>query len=70
MLSCRNFTGRRNIPPPIPGNELPRCKLRGCGGLLRPNVVWFGEDIPKEALEKASLSPFLGISIFLRKINP
>jgi NAD-dependent deacetylase len=27
---------------------LPRCL--GCGGLLRPDVVWFGEMIPREAL--------------------
>ena len=25
--------------------ELPRC---GCGGLLRPDVVWFGETIPQD----------------------
>ena len=37
-----------------PGNDepgtpsLPRCK--GCGALLRPDVVWFGEIIPQDAL--------------------
>jgi NAD-dependent deacetylase len=30
---------------------LPRCL--GCGGLLRPDVVWFGEMIPREALLSA-----------------
>jgi NAD-dependent deacetylase len=29
----------------------PRCP--DCGGLLRPNVVWFGEALPEEALSKA-----------------
>ncbi len=29
----------------------PRC--RECGGLLRPGVVWFGETLPAEALERA-----------------
>lgn len=29
----------------------PRCPH--CGGLLRPDVVWFGEMLPKEALEGA-----------------
>jgi NAD-dependent deacetylase len=29
----------------------PRC---GCGGLLRPDVVWFGEALPPEALQEAS----------------
>jgi NAD-dependent deacetylase len=28
----------------------PRCE---CGALLRPAVVWFGESLPEEALERA-----------------
>ncbi|KAF7348659.1 NAD-dependent histone deacetylase silent information regulator Sir2 [Mycena venus] len=28
----------------IPIEDLPRCP--DCGGLLRPNVVWFGESLP------------------------
>lgn len=31
-------------------NHIPRCH---CGGLIRPDVVWFGEQLPKEELEKA-----------------
>ncbi|GJQ21309.1 MAG: NAD-dependent protein deacylase [Bacteroidia bacterium] len=31
--------------------KTPRCKE--CGGLLRPDVVWFGELLPAGALEKA-----------------
>jgi len=34
--------------------EIPQCAL--CGGLLRPDVVWFGESLPKEALESAALA--------------
>lgn len=30
------------------GGGLPRCE--SCGGLLRPDVVWFGEIIPRDAL--------------------
>jgi NAD-dependent deacetylase len=33
------------------GGDLPRCA--SCGGLLRPDVVWFGEMIPGEALVAA-----------------
>ncbi len=29
----------------------PSCKE--CGGLIRPDVVWFGESLPEDALEKA-----------------
>ncbi|HET8708229.1 MAG TPA: Sir2 family NAD-dependent protein deacetylase, partial [Pseudomonadales bacterium] len=29
--------------------SVPRCKV--CGGLLRPDVVWFGETLPRAQLE-------------------
>jgi NAD-dependent deacetylase len=32
-------------------DDLPRC--RDCGGLLRPDVVWFGEPLPGPMLERA-----------------
>ncbi|MCX7823538.1 MAG: NAD-dependent deacylase [Syntrophobacterales bacterium] len=35
-------------PPIIP--PLPTC---GCGALLRPGVVWFGEAIPSDVLERS-----------------
>ena len=31
---------------------VPQC--RSCGGLLRPDVVWFGESLPLEQLESAA----------------
>ncbi|HPC36058.1 MAG TPA: NAD-dependent deacylase [Candidatus Marinimicrobia bacterium] len=31
-------------------NHIPRCF---CGGLIRPNVVWFGESLPVKAYEAA-----------------
>jgi len=30
---------------------VPRCPY--CGGMLRPDVVWFGEMLPEEAIQKA-----------------
>lgn len=30
--------------------EIPRCS---CGGLVRPAVVWFGEALPRQQLERA-----------------
>jgi NAD-dependent deacetylase len=36
----------------VPLPELPpRCE--GCGGMLRPGVVWFGEALPEAALDAA-----------------
>ena len=37
--------------PEVPLRSIPpRC---GCGGVLRPDVVWFGEALPAEALRTA-----------------
>jgi len=33
------------------GDEVPRCG--GCGALLRPDVVWFEETLPADALQAA-----------------
>ncbi|MGQ4892173.1 MAG: NAD-dependent protein deacetylase [Candidatus Njordarchaeia archaeon] len=35
-----------------PFKEIPP-KCPNCGNLLRPNVVWFGEPLPQDALSKA-----------------
>lgn len=42
------FSEERRSPPAYP--PLPRC---GCGALLRPGVVWFGEGLPPGAMERA-----------------
>jgi NAD-dependent deacetylase len=34
--------------------NVPRCDV--CGDLLRPDVVWFGEPLPREGLERAVLA--------------
>lgn len=52
---------------PVPSADLPHCKHHGCGGLLRPAVVWFGESIPAlfrihELLARCDLLLVLGTS--------
>lgn len=37
----------------IPVSELPMCHKEGCGGLLRPHVVWFGETLDSDVLDTA-----------------
>lgn len=43
---CAVTSSNRDVPIEIP----PKCP---CGGLLRPDVVWFGEMLPEEVLEAA-----------------
>ncbi|CAJ1061214.1 NAD-dependent protein deacylase sirtuin-5A%2C mitochondrial-like [Xyrichtys novacula] len=37
----------------IPVQNLPRCEQKGCNGLLRPAVVWFGEALDSDILTRA-----------------
>jgi len=36
----------------IPEDQLPKCTR--CGGLLRPAVIWFGENLDSDVMRKAS----------------
>ncbi len=45
-VGCGASSENREVPIKIP----PRC---GCGGLLRPGVVWFGETLPEDLLYRA-----------------
>jgi len=44
---------KASITPLIPSSDsgIPLCP--NCGGLYRPDVVWFGEQLPENALESA-----------------
>lgn len=42
--------GRCDTVPALPG-EPPHCAL--CGAMMRPGVVWFGEDLPRVARFRA-----------------
>ncbi|XP_029285602.1 LOW QUALITY PROTEIN: NAD-dependent protein deacylase sirtuin-5, mitochondrial-like [Cottoperca gobio] len=36
----------------IPVQQLPRCEQKGCHGLLRPAVVWFGESLDSDIVNR------------------
>ncbi|XP_034192028.1 NAD-dependent protein deacylase isoform X2 [Osmia lignaria lignaria] len=42
----------------IPKKDLPRCQKTNCKGLLRPHIVWFGENLNEDVLKQA----FIGTS--------
>ncbi|XP_017384385.1 NAD-dependent protein deacylase sirtuin-5, mitochondrial-like [Cebus imitator] len=54
---CPALSGR-GAPEPgtqnasIPVEKLPRCEKAGCRGLLRPHMVWFGENLDPAILEE------------------
>ncbi|MGP4057197.1 NAD-dependent deacylase [Mycobacterium sp. 4D054] len=40
-----------DMPEPIESVDPPTCGV--CGGLIRPNVVWFGEALPDDAWQQS-----------------
>ena len=50
---CRSaFAGQvPDMAEPVESVEPPSCDL--CGGLIRPNVVWFGEPLPDDAWQQS-----------------
>ena len=52
-LRDRGAPDQAAVSDQIPAEKLPRCKESGCGGLLRPYVVWFGEGLEEAVLEAA-----------------
>lgn len=54
-----------NSSPSIPLEQLPRCQSGSCNGLLRPHVVWFGENLDSGVLREAGMSLFVGKAKFV-----
>jgi NAD-dependent deacetylase len=50
---CEGCGGRSDLGDGE-GDGVPACP--GCGGRLRPDVVWFGEQLPEEVLTRAFAS--------------
>ncbi|MDR3667229.1 MAG: NAD-dependent deacylase [Ignavibacteriaceae bacterium] len=47
-MKCKTFYNEINEIP-----EVPKCR---CGGLIRPDVVWFGEYLPQDQFQGAELA--------------
>jgi NAD-dependent deacetylase len=50
-MQCGNFYDNVEISEEI---KVPHCSV--CNGLIRPDVVWFGEMLPQDILEEAERS--------------
>ncbi|XP_012220872.1 NAD-dependent protein deacylase sirtuin-5, mitochondrial [Linepithema humile] len=55
---CPALAGKGSPDPSImssdiPTEELPRCEVQSCRALLRPDIVWFGEQLDENVLQKA-----------------
>ncbi len=46
--SCGRYVEQSDVV--FDEGELPHCE---CGGMIRPDVVWFGEQLPQDAIQRA-----------------
>lgn len=46
-VDCNKFTEEVKLTEP---EKIPRCE---CGGMIRPDVVWYGEMLPEKTLQDA-----------------
>lgn len=58
---CRACARPHELPQGIPEDPSGRWKFlpprcNHCGGWIRPGVVWFGEDLPRDAWKKAKIA--------------
>ena len=52
-LSCRKEFSFTQIKEMFHTSEVPYCDI--CGGLIKPNTIFFGEQLPIDALQDATL---------------
>lgn len=45
---CRHKVEGSEIKDKIFSDRLPRCPTRGCVGIMKPDIVFFGEDLPRK----------------------
>lgn len=49
-VDCHTFVNEQQFT----GNEVPKCEK--CGGLIRPDVVWFGENLPQDQFSAGEIA--------------
>ncbi|KAK7915064.1 hypothetical protein PG985_012767 [Apiospora marii] len=68
-IECKAPFPGEEMPPFIEKGEPPRCKVDGCGGLVKPDIVFFGEQLPsaffdnRHVPEEGDLVLILGTSL-------
>ncbi|KAK8008253.1 sir2 family domain-containing protein [Apiospora marii] len=68
-IECKAPFPGEEMAPFIEKGEPPRCKADGCGGLVKPDIVFFGEQLPsaffdnRHVPEEGDLVLILGTSL-------
>ncbi|KAI9904029.1 hypothetical protein N3K66_000558 [Trichothecium roseum] len=52
-VDCREEFDAARMREHVEKGEVPRCEADGCGGLVKPDIVFFGEALPSEFRDRA-----------------
>jgi len=74
-IDCQQLHQLEWIKEKIFAGEVPRCTKEGCGALVKPDIVFFGEALPErffkamEDFKKADLLIVMGTSLKVQPFN-
>eukprot|EP01117_Protostelium_nocturnum_P011420 TRINITY_DN4143_c0_g2_i2.p1 TRINITY_DN4143_c0_g2~~TRINITY_DN4143_c0_g2_i2.p1 ORF type:complete len:435 (-),score=123.94 TRINITY_DN4143_c0_g2_i2:130-1434(-) len=54
-IKCKSEVDKEWLREKIFGDEIPKCQNKSCDGLVKPDIVFFGEDLPKRFFSQAIL---------------
>ena len=54
-VECKTAYPDARMREAVAAKEIPRCMAPGCGGLVKPDIVFFGEQLPKAFLLNRTL---------------
>ena len=52
-IDCKKEFDEEKMLEHVDRGDVPRCEDEGCGGLVKPDIVFFGEQLPKEFNDRA-----------------
>lgn len=52
--NCNAYYTYEQIAPVVRNGEVPRC--RSCGGLIKPDIVFYGESLSSDVLKRAEIT--------------
>ncbi|KAJ4302509.1 Sir2 histone deacetylase Hst2 [Collariella sp. IMI 366227] len=55
-IDCKHPFGDEEMRVCVNKGEVPRCGKEGCGGLVKPDIVFFGEQLPKDFFDRMPMT--------------
>ncbi|KAH8170060.1 sir2 family protein [Sarocladium implicatum] len=64
-IDCKTEYPDDEMKEHVFANKVPRCKEDGCGGLVKPDIVFFGEPLPKRFDHNAQITALADLVLII-----